>query len=73
MTTYPTENTMNENFRVENKRNVHMNGHRTMFKLYRKQGDAFVHVGTYTSKGWEATDDKCVAAALKTQAQENDD
>ncbi len=57
---------MSANYRVENKSNVTMNGKRTQFALYKKQGDAFVHVGAYTAMGWNQTDEKCVAAALET-------
>lgn len=55
-----------ENFRVENKQNVNMNGRRTAFKLYRRSGEAFVFQGEYTASGWDRTDAQCVTAALDT-------
>ena len=60
--------TTGENFRVDDKQNVNMNGKRTAFTLFRKRGDAFVCEGRYTAKGYNATDAACISAALETQA-----
>lgn len=54
----------NENFRIEDKSNVSMNGKRTKFSLYRRAGDAFVYTGAFTAPGWNADDKKCISAAL---------
>jgi|AntDeeMinimDraft_6_1070357.scaffolds.fasta_scaffold30666_1 hypothetical protein len=61
---------MSENFRVENKQNVHMRGRKTTFQLFRRQGDAFVFQGIYSAFGWDAKDDTCIRAALE-QAEED--
>jgi hypothetical protein len=53
-------------YRVEDKKNVHSNGRRTMFKLYEKQGDAYVHIGQFTAMGWDQSDARCIADALET-------
>jgi hypothetical protein len=62
-----------ESYRVQDKKNVHMNGKRTAFALYRKNGDAFVHVGAFTAPGWSQSDEKCVSAALATMDRLEDE
>jgi hypothetical protein len=54
-------------YRVEDKKNVHMNGRRTLFKLFKKTGDAYVFDGEYTASGWDQSDAKCVSAAQSEQ------
>lgn len=54
-----------ENFRVEDKGNVHMNGKKTTFKLFRRDGASFVYVGQFAAPGWNASDASCIAAALE--------
>ena len=56
-------------YRVEGKKNVTMNGRRTVFSLYKRTGDAYVMQGHFTAAGWHATDARCIAAALENIEQ----
>ena len=51
-------------YRVEDKRNVVQNGRKTIFHLYKENGDAFFHQGTFTAIGHNASDERCIAEAL---------
>jgi len=51
-------------YRIENKQNIVRNGKKTLFHLYQKSGDAFVHEGTFTAIGHNASDTRCIAEAL---------
>ena len=52
-----------QNFRVDDKRNVHYNGRKTAFKLFRRDGDRFLFSGEYTARGWNASDERCISEA----------
>lgn len=62
--------TENSIFRVEEKQNLHMSGRKTAFKLFRKRGSEFVFEGAYTAPGWDQSDEKCIAAAMEKQEQQ---
>ena len=55
-----------ETFRVENKSNVHLDGKKTTFTLFQRDGDRFICRGTFAVYGWHASDALCIAAARKT-------
>ena len=55
---------MQENYRVEQRRNVNMNGRKTAFKFFKRVGNAFVYAGDFTADGWDATTDDCIDAAV---------
>jgi len=50
------------NYRVEMKSNVNVNGKRTSFNLFEQNGKDFVFAGAYTAVGYNASDEKCIAA-----------
>lgn len=58
------------NFKVENKGEVHMGGHRTSFDLFEREegalgNDVFVFVGHFFATGWNLSDAKCIEFALE--------
>ena len=55
----------NENFRVENKGNVHHGGPKTSFKLFERDGKHFVFVGQFYARWWNRTDEQCISYALR--------
>ena len=57
---------MNNQYRVENKTNVYANGKKTSFSLFKRDGDAFFYQGHFTARGWDQSDDRCIAAAQAT-------
>jgi len=57
---------MNNQYRVENKTNVCANGKKTSFYLFERAGVAFVCAGNFTARGWDRTDEQCIAAARET-------
>ena len=60
-------------YRIETKGNCYQNGKKTCFKLFVKEGDAFVFRGQFYVAGWSRTDDQCVAGAIKQMAEDDDD
>ncbi len=63
---------MNEQYRVQDKGNVHHHGHKTMFKLVERRGDAFVFCGEFLARGFGATDEKCISAAVEQMAEDQE-
>lgn len=59
--------TESEKFRVEDKQNVFRNGRRTLFKLFESRPGAYVFVGLFSAPGWNASDNKCIAAWRKIE------
>ena len=61
---------MTNQYRVENKSNIHAsrryNGKKTSFSLFERDGDAFFYAGDFTARGWDQSDDQCIAAAQAT-------
>jgi len=57
---------MTNQYRVENKTNVCANGKKTSFYLFERAGVAFVCAGNFTARGWDRTDEQCIAAARET-------
>ena len=53
---------MTDQYRIEDKQNVNRNGKVTLFKLYERDGDAYVFSGQYVAPGYNASDAKCIAA-----------
>ena len=51
-------------YRVEDKQNIIRHGRMTMFHLYKKQGNAYLHQGAFAINGHNATDERCIAEAL---------
>ena len=61
----------NENFRVESKGNVHQNGCKTSFKLFKRDGGAFMFAGQFYAMGWNRTDEQCIAEATRQIAKDD--
>ena len=64
-----------EDYRVQDKEPVNLNGHpATSFKLFERQGRAFVFVGNYFRPGrTDASDAQCIAHALYQRDHEDYD
>jgi hypothetical protein len=64
-----------EQYRVQDKSRVNLRGRpATSFKLFEKQGRAFVFVGNYFRPGgYDASDPQCIAFALHERDAEDFD
>lgn len=48
-------------YRIQDKDNVHVAGRqRTTFKVFERQGDAYLYRGNFTAPGHNASDKKCI-------------
>jgi hypothetical protein len=54
-----------ENYRIQNKQNVHYAGHKTAFRLFQREGNYFSLVGQFYIPGWDCSDYQCINAALQ--------
>lgn len=57
---------MSEQYRIENKGNVHANGKKTSYQIYERYtdesgGQAYVFAGNGFATGHNASDEKCIA------------
>jgi hypothetical protein len=65
---------MNEQYRIEDKSKATWNGVAgTLFKLFERQGDAFMFAGSFFRPGSKATDAECISHALweREESEEN--
>lgn len=60
------EKSATEQYRIQDKENVNMNGNVTLFSVYeyREALSGYLYVGRYPARGYNATDEKCVSAYL---------
>jgi len=51
-------------YRIENKNNVNMSGHKTAFHIFEEieESNSFIHIGRGYAKGNNASDEKCIDA-----------
>lgn len=62
----------NENYRIENKEEVHAGGKRTQFTLYRLVDGAYVHTGRFSTQGWNRTDAQCYSSYVDQMIKEDE-
>ncbi len=56
---------MTERYRIEGRQNVYCNGRKTRFKLYVLIDGSYIYRGTYNAHGWDASEERCITAALR--------
>lgn len=61
-----------DDYRIKGKENVNCHGPKTTFALYEFDDEkgAYVYQGLYGANGWDASDEACIDAALKSMQQE---
>lgn len=55
-----------EHYRIQDKQNATRGGRVTVFKIFERDGDAFIYQGTFTARGHNATDARCIDAYIES-------